>query len=76
MEEVNKSTNTTNSEYLTRPQIAERYNLSQRIITKMQKSGKLPSITLNRRVVRFPVTECDKVIQSLISNLITEKSIP
>ena len=58
--------NTDSRKLLDRKQLAKRYSVSEKSITTWQKSGRIPFIRINQRMVRFPIAECDEAMEAMI----------
>lgn len=52
--------------------LADRYGVAPKTIRKWGASGFLPVVKLSRRAVRYPLADCDKVIQGRRVNAVSE----
>lgn len=58
----------TETRFLTRKELAKRYSVSVKNITKWQKDGFIPVMRVNSRMFRYPIPACDDAVKALIIN--------
>lgn len=52
--------------------LAKRYSVSEKTIRKWGANGFLPVVKLSRRAVRYPLLDCDQVIESRRISAVSE----
>ena len=61
---MSKSPQPTTAEFVSGNILAERYNFHPKVVQRLGKSGFFPRVRIGKRCLRYPLMECDAIMNA------------